>query len=104
MCRHKVQVPADVDVQSVAHFTSVQVFLDQPTVFKECPTKCYFSLSETTSPAEALPFHWEVTCAAQSERHAGCKRSVWAEATGVSWALSEEPVREEREGQNGDEL
>lgn len=56
------------------------------------------------SPAAALPFHWEVTCTAQLEKHAGCKRSVWAEATGVSWALSEEPVREERKGQNGEEL
>lgn len=56
------------------------------------------------SPAAALPFHWEVMCTAQLEKHAGCKRSVWAEATGVSWALSEEPVREERKGQNGEEL
>lgn len=28
---------------------------------------------------------------AQLEKHAGCKRSVRAEAAGVSWALSEEP-------------
>lgn len=41
---------------------------------------------------------------AQLEKHAGCKRSVWAGAAGVSWALSEKPVRDEREGQNSEEL
>lgn len=66
LCRHRLWAPADVDIQAAAHFTSVQVFLDQPTlrmgvtVFKECPTKCNSALSER-SPAVALPFHWELT-------------------------------------------
>lgn len=67
LCRHRLWAPADVDIQAAAHFTSVQVFLDQPTlrmgVFKECPTKCNFAnfaLSER-SPAVALPLHWELT-------------------------------------------
>lgn len=66
MCRHRLWAPADVDIQAVSHFTSMQVFLDQPTlrmgvtVFKECPTKCNFSLSEVC-PAVALPFLWELT-------------------------------------------
>lgn len=65
--RDKLQGPAEVDVQAVAHCTSVQDFLDQPavrmgvTVLKEYLTKCNFFLSETMIPAVALPFQWEWT-------------------------------------------
>lgn len=65
--RDKLQGPAEVDVQAVAHCTSVQGFLDQPalrmgvTGLKEYLTKCKFFLSETMIPAVALPFLWEWT-------------------------------------------